>query len=128
MNSIEELVKSIEIEFNAGQTKDFGLPTDHPYPLKSVTFPVAYGELPGYVAEDADNLDFLLGDVSEGHSGYIIVDRGEYGKEHKMFVNVSQEQITQIEEAYQPVLIATEVFEQSEQILRYIERFKANSA
>lgn len=49
---------TFKIEKHAGEYKDFGASED--YPLKGVTYPVDYGDIQGYVAEDGANLDLFV--------------------------------------------------------------------
>lgn len=57
MDTLPAPFDTFRLEKQAGEYKDFGITADNPYPLKGVTYPVNYGDIPGYIGEDDANLD-----------------------------------------------------------------------
>lgn len=85
---------------------DFELSPDSTYPLKGVTYPVDYGNIPGYTAEDGHELDFFVGADPSGQMGYIIVDRGDaIPDEHKFYIGLTPEDVNAVISELKPVLI-----------------------
>ncbi len=104
---------------------DFELDADSTYPLKGVTYPVDYGNIPGYTAEDNHELDLFVGNAVEGKVGYIIVDRGEkIPNEHKFYVGLTDEEVNMVLEELRPVLVEHKRFEDVNMLLEMIEQFK----
>jgi hypothetical protein len=116
-------LNTIVIENEKGTYKDFHASSD--YPLKGVTYPVDYGYLPGYLGEDKADLDFFVGVEENGLSGFIRVSRPDTENgETKFFTNVSADDIMAICEAFKPVLIEHQTFENSDELFDVIEKFR----
>lgn len=104
---------------------DFELAPDSTYPIKGVTYPVDYGNIPGYTAEDGHELDLFVGTDCEGKSGYIIVDRGEHiPNEKKFFVGLTSSNLEDVLSELQPVLIESKEVAPATELLRMIEEYK----
>jgi hypothetical protein len=105
----------ITIENPKGTYKSFrteGDPVWSAYPLKGVTYPVDYGCIDGYQAEDGAELDVFVGMGSGDLCGYIVVSRLDVPTETKMFVNVTELELAAIKEVFSPVLIKVEVLDE----------------
>ena len=85
---------------------DFELDSESSYPLRGVTYPVDYGNIPGYTGEDGHELDFYIGEDVEGLLGYIVVYRGEtIPDEHKFYIGLTDDDLQKILTELGPVLI-----------------------
>jgi len=116
-------LNTIVIENKKGTYKDFHASSD--YPLKGVTYPVDYGYLPGYLGEDKADLDFFVGSEETGLSGFIRVSRPDTENgETKFFTNVSADDIKAICEAFKPVLIERQTFENGDELFKAIDKLK----
>lgn len=119
----------ITIENPKGTYKSFVDENDanNTYPLKGVTYPVDYGYIEGYVGEDNDVLDIFVGSGSE--FGFIRVSRPdiEGGIETKVLANLTSDELTQILEAYKPVLLSHTVMSEKE-LLSDLAAFKSTKA
>ena len=73
---LPEPLNTFVVDVPANQYYDFELAPDSDYPLKGVTYPVDYGNIPGYTAEDSHELDFYVGNEVNGEIGCVLVDRG----------------------------------------------------
>jgi len=118
----------IIIENPKGSYKSFNTESDpiwSSYPLKGVTYPVDYGYIDGYIAEDGAELDVFIGtgDVS----GYIIVWRIDVPTETKMFVNLTIEELELIKKEFAPVLNSVEILNE-DSFNTTIEKFKTKSS
>jgi hypothetical protein len=115
----------IVIENPKGTYKSFGTEGDaiwSSYPLKGVTYPVDYGYIEGYTAEDEADLDVFVG---TGKScGFIKVWRLDVPIETKMVVNVTDSEWQAILDAFCPVLKEKNKFKTGEELLPFIEQFK----
>ena len=114
----------IIIEHQKGSHKSFHLEEDplwKEYPLQGVTYPVDYGYIEGYEGEDGAELDIFVG--SGDKNGYIKVWRVDVAEETKFFMNVTDEEVKNITNAFQSVLIKYEVLDE-EVFHVYIESFK----
>lgn len=115
---------TFRLEKPAGTHKDFGLPIDSSYPLKGVTYPVDYGDIEGYVAEDGANLDVFVGKIA----GFIKVARPNTKEgEHKFYLNVTDEEEKAILGAFAAVVIGHGRFETNDDLLEAIEPFRQPS-
>lgn len=109
-------------EIKPGQYKAF-VDDDDPYPLKGVTYPVAYGYIPGYIAQDGHELDVFVG--SGEINGYILVHRPELSDgEHKIYVKVTDQEEAAILDQFQPVLLANGRYETPEDLMAAIKPFE----
>jgi hypothetical protein len=100
----------IIIENPKGSYKSFeteGDPVWRDYPLKGVTYPVDYGYIRGYKGEDGANLDVFFG--TGELCGFVVVWRLDVPEETKMFINVTQGELSLILEAFKPVLLSHRV-------------------
>ena len=104
---------------------DFELEPNSIYPLKGVTYPVDYGNIPGYTAQDGHELDLFVGNTPNGKCGYVIVQRGEeIPDEHKFYIELSNDELSKILAELKPVLIENKNFETMDELLEMIEQFK----
>lgn len=116
---------TFQIEKKAGEYKDFEISPDDPYPLKGVTYPVDYGEIDGYIAEDGDKLDVFLGSDENGFIGFIKVARPDLEDgEVKVYLNVTNEEKLQILQAFQPVILEHRDFTSTDELLKMIEVYR----
>lgn len=94
------------VDVPANQYYDFKLAPDSTYPLKGVTYPVDYGNIPGYTTEDNHELDLFVGNDPDGEAGSLVVDRGSsIGHERKFYVALTKDELTLVLQQLQPVLI-----------------------
>ena len=114
------------IENEKGSYKDFQLKPGDAYPLAGITYPVDYGCLPGYNGEDGHELDFLVGSDAEGKSGYILIWRNDVPTEHKYYVSMTEEELSQTLEVFKPVTNEHVVFATISELLSSIALFKIN--
>ena len=119
---------SFRVEKQAGERKDFGLPENSTYPLKGVTYPVNYGEIEGYIAEDGALLDVFMG--TDGDlNGFIVVARPEIdGGEHKFYLHLTDEEEQAVLKEFEPVLMEHGRFESVEALIHAIKPFKQERA
>jgi len=118
-------LSAFTVDVPANTYYDFELEPGSTYPLKGVTYPVDYGNLPGYTGEDGHELDFFIGNEDEGLLGYIIVNRGEsIPDEHKFYVNLSVADLEKILAELNPVLIKQWAFSDMRELLKMVEQFK----
>lgn len=119
---------------NFGISSDFGIVIENPkgsyksfesattdYPLKGVTYPVDYGYIKGHEGEDGAELDVFVG--TGDLRGFMVVWRLDVPKETKMFINVTQDQLDQILEAFKPVVLSHEALEEAD-FLDKLSHFK----
>lgn len=117
----------ITIENPKGSYKSFNIEGDpvwSSYPLKGVTYPVDYGYIDGYIAEDGAELDIFVG--TGNISGYIIVWRIDVPTETKMFVNLTIEELELVKKEFAPVLNSVEILNK-EALTATVEKFKIKS-
>jgi hypothetical protein len=115
---------TFRVEKHAGEYKDFGISDDSTYPLKGVTYPVDYGDIEGYTAEDGAKLDLFVSDNGK-LCGFFRVFRPELTDgEHKFYINLSVEEEKAVLEQFAPVIIEQGRFETSEQLVNAIQQFK----
>ena len=112
------------IENEKGSHKDFQLKPGDSYPLAGITYPVDYGCLPGFTGEDGHELDFLIGSDLEGKAGYILVWRNDVPTEHKYYVGMTEEELTQSLEVFKMVTNEHVVFSSISELLSSIDLFK----
>lgn len=116
------------VDVPANTYYDFEVAPDSTYPLKGVTYPIDYGNIPGYTAEDGHELDFFVGSELEGKIGYIVVDRGEsVPDEHKFYIGLTTKDVKSTLSELQPVLITHEAISDVASLLTMIELFKDKS-
>ena len=117
---------TFRIEKRAGEYKDFGLPPESTYPLKGVTYPVDYGDIEGYIAEDEANLDLFVG--SGEYSGYLRVMRPELKEgEHKFYLNLTAEEEKSVINEFSPVIIDHGRYNSVLELTEAIEPFRQPS-
>ena len=113
----------IVIENIRGSYKKFA-DTVEEYPVLGVTFPVHYGYIEGYTGEDTHDLDVFVG--SGDLFGYIRMSRPdvEGGVETKMYIQLSEKELSDVLLAYKPVIEETNSFKTEDELLAYIEQFR----
>ena len=128
MNIASHLPKPLDafvVDIPANQYYDFGLEPGSTYPLKGVTYPVDYGNIPGYTAEDGHELDLFVGQLKDGEMGYVVVDRGEHIlNEHKFYAGLTSQEVEAVLEQLKPVLLKHEKIAGIDMLLSAIEEFK----
>lgn len=115
----------IAIENKKGTYKSFESDdaSSKDYPLKGITYPVDYGYIEGYVGEDGDELDVLVG--TGDIDGYIKVYRYDIPElETKMISNVTESEWKEIIEAYSPVVREEKKFSNENEKDAFIETFR----
>ena len=118
-------LNTFEVDVPQNEYYDFELEPGSTYPLAGVTYPVDYGNIPGYIAEDGHELDFFVGMQPDGEMGYIVVERGDkIPNEHKFYVGLGSDDVEAILDELKPVLVKHEAIESLEALLESIERFK----
>lgn len=112
------------LEKSAGEYKDFHVAEDDPYPLKGVTYPVDYGDIPGYTGEDGHNLDVFVGNGEV--YGYIQVSRPdvEGGIEHKVYIGLTEDEESEVLEAFEPVLLGHNRFNSYDGLVTFVEQYR----
>lgn len=120
--SVTEPFDTFHKELQAGEYKSFGLPDDDPYPLKGVTYPVPYGDIPGYIGEDGDDLDVFMGDEGH-HCGWFTVKRPDVLSEHKVYVNLTDEEQSAVLHEFEPVIVEHQEVSLPD-LVKFIETFK----
>lgn len=104
---------------------DFELEPSSTYPLKGVIYPVDYGNVPGYTAEDGHELDLFVGSKEDGLQGYIIVNRGEHiPNEHKFYAGLSRHELDAVLSQLELVLIKNESISDIEELISIIKVYK----
>ncbi len=122
---LPEPLNTFVVDVPANQYYDFELAPDSDYPLKGVTYPVDYGNIPGYTAEDSHELDFYVGNEVNGEIGCVLVDRGaRIGNEHKFYVAVTKEELTLILNELEPVLVERTKLPDMQSLLVAIETYR----
>lgn len=130
MNVARDLPKplnSFQVDVPANTYYNFELTPNSTYPLKGVTYTVDYGNIPGYIAEDGQELDLFVGNASNGKLGSIVVDRGQtIPNERKFYVALTTEELNAVLKELDPVLVshrtATDITELLTQIKEYKDR------
>jgi len=118
-------LSTFEVDVPANTYYDFEVAPDSTYPLKGVTYPVDYGNIPGYIAEDGHELDLFVGNDVDGELGSIVVDRGEaIPNEHKYYVALSKDALNAILEELTPVLLDHKSIVDIPDLLSEIEEYK----
>jgi hypothetical protein len=122
---LPEPLTSFIIDVPAHHYYDFELSPESTYPLRGVTYPVDYGHINGYTAEDGHELDLFVGNSADGLAGVVLVDRGtNTPNEHKFYVALSAEEVTGIISQLKPVLISHQELATTKDLLANIEQFK----
>ena len=128
MNIAQQLpnpLNNFVIDVPAHQYYDFELSPDSTYPLKGVTYPVDYGHINSYTAEDGHELDLFVGNSADGLAGVVLVDRGSNTpNEHKFYVGLSAEEVSDIIDQLKPVLISHHEIATTKDLLTAIDQFK----
>jgi len=125
---LPEPLKSFVVDVPANQYYDFELEPGSTYPLSGVTYPVDYGNIPGYTAEDGHELDLFVGLQPDGEMGYVLVYRGEnIPDEHKFFIGLTSEEAEEVLSQLKPVLIKNEKIADITTLLSMIEHYKDKS-
>ncbi len=123
--SLPEPLSTFVVDVPANQYYDFRLAPDSNYPLKGVTYPVDYGNIPGYTAEDTHELDFFVGNSTDGEAGSIVVDRGaSIGHERKFYVALTKDELGLILQELKPVLIEHQKLTDIDSLLVAIQPYK----
>ncbi len=118
-------LSSFTVDVPANTYYDFELEPGSSYPLKGVTYPVDYGNIPGYTGEDGHELDYYIGEEENGLLGYIIVYRGDsIPDEHKFYVDLTDEDLQKVLAELSPVLIEQKAVSDMSELLAMIEDFK----
>ena len=118
-------INTFAVDVPANQYYDFELAPDSTYPLKGVTYPVDYGNIPGYTAEDAHELDLFVGNEVDGEVGSIVVDRGrDIGHERKFYVALTKDELALILHELKPVMIEHTDLRDIDALLTAIEPYK----
>ena len=124
-NELPNPLNTFEVDVPQNTYYDFELEPNSTYPLKGVTYPVDYGNIPGYMAQDGHELDLFVGNTPSGKSGYVIVQRGEtIPDEHKFYVGLSDDELDKVLAELKPVLVENKNFETTDELLEMIEQFK----
>ncbi len=128
MNVVEQLpfpLNTFVVDVPAQTYYDFELPSESDYPLKGVIYPVDYGHIPDYTAEDGHELDLFVGKQFSGAMGYIEVYRSEVvPRERKFFVGLSMADIDVIATELKPVLVNQYVATSVTELAALIEKYK----
>jgi hypothetical protein len=123
MSNLQPPFDKFRLEKHAGEYKDFQLQINNPYPLRGVTYPVDYGDIPDYVGEDGADLDIFVGNGIL--NGFIIVRRPDIDDgEHKFYINVNEEEESAILKEFSPVLQQNGRFETFNDLLAAIKPFQ----
>ena len=124
MNNLPAPFDTFRLEIEPGHHKDFGLADDDPYPLRGVTYPVAYGDIPGFTGEDGADLDVFVG--SGELYGYMKVWRDDTPNgEHKFFVNVTESEEAGILDQFGPVMTEHGRFNSFDELLAAVKPFQS---
>lgn len=124
-DSLPQPLDTFVVDVPANQYYDFKLSPDSTYPLKGVTYPVDYGNIPGYTAEDRHELDFFVGNQADGEAGSIVVDRGSIiGHERKFYIGLTKDELSLVLEELKPVLIDHQSLSDTNSVLAAIEVYK----
>ena len=130
MNIAKDLpapLNTFQVDVPANTYYDFELEPGSSYPLKGVTYPVDYGNVPGYIAEDGHELDLFVGNDVDGELGSLMVDRGEaIPNEHKYYVALSKDELNMILEELTPVLLEHKPIVDMSDLLSEIGRYKTH--
>lgn len=117
---------TFQIEKQKGEYKEFS-PNDD-YPLKGVTYPVSYGDIEGYIAEDGANLDFFVGSTQNGLCGYIKVYRPELlNGERKFYYNLSDSEEAAVLDEFGPVILEAARYSTFGELVDAIRIYKMDS-
>jgi len=124
-SSLPEPLNTFVIDVPKDTYYDFELEVNSTYPLKGVTYPVDYGNVPGYKAEDGHELDLFVGSDTNGKLGYFLVERGYHiPNEHKFYVGLTDSDLDKILSELKPVLIENKEISTISDLLSAIEKFK----
>ncbi|MFZ1257991.1 MAG: hypothetical protein WAQ25_00815 [Candidatus Saccharimonas sp.] len=127
MSIIPELpspFNKIIIENEVGTYKDFQLKPDDTYPLAGVTYPTDYGFIPGYIGEDGYDLDVFVGTDLQGRAGYFTVWRGDVPEEHKYYVAMKDEELSEVLRVFAPVTLGNVAIKSFDELITDIQKFK----
>lgn len=110
------------IENPKGSYKKFA-DTLEEYPVLGVTFPTHYGYIDGYTSEDGHDLDVFIG--SGNLYGILRVNRDDVpgGVETKVMLYTTENEYSEIEKAYLPVINEIKMLDE-EQIIEVVSSFK----
>ena len=118
-------ISTFEVDVPANTYYDFELEPWSTYPLVGVTYPVDYGNIPGYTGEDGQELDFYVGEDEAGLLGFIVVYRGDsIPDEHKFYVGLTDDDLQKILAELKPVLIQHKALTDMTTLLDMIEVYK----
>lgn len=130
MNISSELpapLNTFVVDVPANQYYDFELEPGSTYPLAGVTYPVDYGNIPGYIAEDTHELDLFVGNQLDGEIGFVIVERGDNNpNEHKFYVGLTPKEVEKVINELEPVLVAHDKIPDINTLVAAIAVFKDN--
>lgn len=122
---LPEPLNTFQVDVPARTYYDFELEPGSTYPLKGVTYPVDYGNIPGYIAEDGHELDLFVGNDLKGEFGSLVVNRGEFiPDEHKFYVGLSKTELDAILKELSPVLLNHQHGSEMASFLAEIEEYK----
>lgn len=128
----EDIFKSFKVEYPAGTRRVLidDDDDDDGYPLRSITYPVNYGSLPGFRGEDESDLDVLHGTDEKGESGSFKVYRPEaFRQETKFYHRLSPFEKDRVLRAFAPVLAGhPTVYKTPAELLAALEGFRVKPA
>jgi hypothetical protein len=118
-------LRTFVVDVPAGQFYNFHLPAGSSYPLKGVTYPVDYGHILGYTAEEGAELDLFVGNSVDGNAGSVIVDRGEIApQERKFYAALTDDELESILKELKPVLLTHNHYKSVDELLAELEPYK----
>lgn len=124
-NQLPEPLSDFVVDVPKNTYYDFQLKPGSAYPLSGVVYPVDYGNIPGYIAEDGHELDLFVGSTANGLQGFVVVDRGEdIPDEHKFYVGLNKAELDKILAQLQPVLLEHQAVENTTTLLVMISVYK----
>lgn len=117
----------IVIENQSGTYKDFQLKPNDTYPLAGVTYPTDYGYIPGYIGEDGYDLDVFVGTDLPGKMGYFTVWRGDVPEEHKYYLAMKDEELSEILKTFAQVLLKNVAISSLSELVDDMKKFKVQN-
>jgi NTP pyrophosphatase (non-canonical NTP hydrolase) len=120
-----DIYNNIVIENPKGSKKEFG----KNYPIPVMTYPVDYGYLPGYTAQDDADLDFFKGTAQKDglHGSFDVWRPDVKGElETKFYTGATELERDQILKAFQKVIRGTPKSYISNDLMEAIKHFAVN--
>ena len=120
-----DIYNNIVIENPKGSKKEFG----KNYPIPVMTYPVDYGYLPGYTAQDDADLDFFKGTAQKDglHGSFDVWRPDVKGElETKFYTGATEPERDQILKAFQKVIRGTPKSYISNDLMEAIKHFAVN--